>query len=82
MATCNDCSAIEPDKRGAAGHPHLVSLGEVRSMEAARKGARQELFVCARVAIRSGSTPTTSVTKPRAGAACSPRGAHQGLMRA
>ena len=27
---------------------HLVSLGEVRSMEAARKGARQELFVCAR----------------------------------
>lgn len=41
MATCNDCSAIEPDKRGAAGHPHLVSLGEVRSMEAARKGARR-----------------------------------------
>ena len=81
MATCNDCSAIEPDKRGAAGHPHLVSLGEVRSMEAARRGARQELFVCARCDT-GGSTPTTSVTKPRAGAACSPRGSTPGLMRA
>ena len=81
MATCNDCSAIEPDKRGAAGHPHLVSLGEVRSMEAARK-ARARSCSSARVAIRSGSTPTTSVTKrglaPRAARA----GAHQGLMRA
>ena len=47
MATCNDCSAIEPDKRGAAGHPP-GQPGRSARMEAARKGARQELFVCAR----------------------------------
>ena len=81
MATCNDCSAIEPDKRGAAGHPHLVSLGEVRSMEAARKGARQELFVCARC--DTEWEYTHDKRDETAGWRRVQRaGAHQGLMRA
>ena len=47
MATCNDCSAIEPDKRGAAGHPHRSAWAKCAAWRRLAR-ARAELFVCAR----------------------------------
>lgn len=46
VADCGDCEAIEQAKSGKAGHERLISLGYVRSLDAARGGARHEAFVC------------------------------------
>lgn len=46
MSVCSDCDGIVQRKRGAAGHDKLISLGYVRSLGAAKSGAKHEAFVC------------------------------------
>ncbi|MGE8685496.1 MAG: hypothetical protein ACN6PJ_00085 [Achromobacter sp.] len=47
METCEKCEAIVQNRRDAPGHEHLISLGDVRSLEEGRRGVTREAFTCA-----------------------------------
>ena len=47
MKPCEKCSQLASGTSDGHGHDDLISLGQVQTMDEARRGVRHEVFTCA-----------------------------------